>query len=120
MQRNIEIASTVCIGLCVMFGGRAILATLSQFAGIASFMLFLIACVQGFRLTRSLKKKDEVARLAASRDITALIAALFSIIAVLARPSWSIGATIAAVEFVIVLEVLRIVTASKYQASFKE
>jgi amino acid transporter len=116
MRRNIEILSTVCIGLCVMFGGRAILATLTQFAGIASFLLFLIACVQGWRLVQTLKKKDEVARLAASRDITALAAALFAIIAVLVKASWSIGATIASVEFVIVLEVMRIVTAARLQS----
>jgi len=115
MQRNIEIFSTAIIAICVMFGGRAILATLTQFSGIASFVLFCIACFQAVRLLRTLKQRDEVARLAASRDIAAFLAALFAIVAVLVRASWSIGTTIATVEFVLILEIMRIITAAKYQ-----
>jgi len=91
-------------------GGRAILMTLTHFAEIACLMLFAIACVQGLRLVRSLREREADSRLAASRDMTAMLAALFAVVAVAAHPSWSIGATIAAVEFALVLELMRLVT----------
>ena len=110
---RVEVISTCIIAVCIMFGGRAILATLAHFSGVASMLLFVIAFVQGAALVRSLRTKNEVARLAASRDITALLAILFAIVAVLSRASWSIGTTIIAVEFTLVLEIMRMLTASE-------
>ncbi len=109
---RIEFIATVVIGLSVIVGGRALLAELAQpqLAGIASLVLFALSVAQGLVLVRSLGQAGELARLVASRDITGFIAVLFAIVAVLTRASWSIGATITAVEFVLVLECMRLYT----------
>jgi hypothetical protein len=110
MRRNIELFATLSIAISLMFGGRAILMTLTRYADVASLMLFAIACVAGLRLVRAIRERDDASRLAASRDMTAMLAALFAVVAVAAHPSWSIGATIAAAEFALVLEIMRLIT----------
>lgn len=107
-----ELVSTVVIALCVIVGGRAVLATCALFAGPASMLLFVLALVQGAALVRSVRRKTPVARIEASRNITALVAELFAIVAVLTQASWSVGATIAAVEFALILEVMRLLANS--------
>ena len=102
--RALETGSLVLIGVAVMLGGGALLAELSRLRPSAVIGLVVVGVALLAGLTRGLALRGPAARLRVSRDV-AFVASVISAIAFVASPArWSLGASIAAFEFGIVLE----------------
>jgi hypothetical protein len=89
-----------------LIGGRAWISNIAQFHGIAISMLVIVGVVVIYAFRRNFLAGGPMARLTAARD-TAFLAAIAAAIAFVASPArWSIGATVAAVEFGLLVELL--------------
>jgi hypothetical protein len=104
--RRIEIASIVVIALAILIGGRSLLVSMSAFPQAGVAILTILGIAQLLALRRDRLTAGPQGRLHATRDI-AFLAAVVGAIAFVASPArWSIGASIAAVEFGLALELL--------------
>ncbi len=105
-SRVLEGAFIGVIMVAVLFGGRSWLVDVSQFHGIAIAVLGAIALVVVYAFRSNYLRGGPTARLHATRD-AAFLAAVASAIAFVAAPArWSLGATVAAVEFALVVELM--------------
>jgi len=92
--------------LVLLVGGWAWIADVAQFHGVAISMLVVIGVVIVYAFRRNFLAGGPLVRLYAARD-GAFLAAIASANAfVLAPARWSLGATIAAAEFGLVIELL--------------
>ncbi len=103
-SRGAEVLFLAIIGGVMLFGGPALLAELARFRGPASLALGLVGIALLFEMRRSLALGGPTARLRVSRDVAFVTALLAAIAFVLFPARWSIGTSIAAFEFGIVLE----------------
>ena len=104
--RLVEIASIVVIALAILIGGRSLLVSMSAFPQAGVAILTILGISQLLALRRDRLAPGSQGRLNATRDI-AFLAAVIGAIAFVASPArWSIGASIAAVEFGLALELL--------------
>lgn len=76
----------------------------------STLMLLTVAAACGWRLTVTLRARDSVpeARLLATREVTALVAAVLACTATGTGFSWARGAAVVATEFVFLIDVLRL------------
>ena len=103
--RAIELASVVVIAACVLLFGWALLQNLARLGTAAVIALAVLAVVQVVALRRNAAQGAATSTLRASRDASPFVAAIvLALVEVLTRQRWAIGATIAAVEFGLVLE----------------
>ena len=105
-SRVFEVASIAAIMLVLLLGGRAWIVDVAQFHGIAVSVLVLIGVVIVYAFRRNYLAGGPLVRMYASRD-AAFLAAIISAIAFVIWPAkWSLGATISAAEFGLVIELL--------------
>ena len=103
-SRIVEGAFLVVIMLAILVGGRSWILDVAQFHGIAVGVLGTIALFVVYAFRRSFLAGGPLARLHATRD-AAFLAALAAAIAFVLWPArWSLGATIAAAEFALIVE----------------
>jgi hypothetical protein len=102
--RAIELASVVVIAACVLLFGWALLENLARLGTAAAIALAVLAVVQVVALRRNAAQGAATSTLRASRDVAFVAAIVLALVEVLTRQRWAIGATIAAVEFGLVLE----------------
>jgi hypothetical protein len=92
------------IMLAFLVGGRAWVYDIAQFHGVAVSMLVIVAIVVIYAFRRNFLAGGPTARLAATRD-AAFLAAIGTAIAFVIVPArWSLGATVAGVEFGLIVE----------------
>jgi hypothetical protein len=102
--RAIEMASVVVIAACVLLFGWALLQNLARLGTPAAIALGVLAVVQIIALRRNAAQGAATGPLRASRDVAFVAAIVLALVEVLTRQRWAIGATIAAVEFGLMLE----------------
>jgi hypothetical protein len=100
----IELASIIVIGLCVLLFGWVLLQNVAHFGPYAAVMLVVLGTLQVIALRRNVMARGPMATVRATRDVAFVAAIVLALAEVLTRQRWAIGATIAAVEFAIVLE----------------
>ncbi len=105
-NRTTEIAAIVAIGIAIMLGGASLLAALSRERTFAACALALLAVMQVGALLRNRRAHPGAPNLRTTRDLLFVISACFALSFVLAPARWSIGSTIAAIEFALALELL--------------
>jgi hypothetical protein len=89
-----------------LIGGRAWVYDIAQFHGIAVSMLVILAIVVLYAFRRNYLAGGPNARLSATRDAAFLAAIGVAIAFVISPARWSLGATVVAVEFGLVIELL--------------
>lgn len=104
--RLLEAAVIGLIMFAFLIGGRAWVYDVAQFHGIAVAALGLIGLAVIYAFRRNYLAGGPLARLHAARDGAFLAAIAAAIAFVLSPARWSLGATIAAVEFGLVVELL--------------
>jgi hypothetical protein len=105
-SRLFEVSSIAAIMLVLLFGGRAWIVDVAQFHGVAVSVLALVGVVIVYAFRRNYLAGGPLVRTHASRD-AAFLAAIVSAIAFVIWPAkWSLGATISAAEFGLVIELL--------------
>ena len=105
-SRVLEGAFIAVIMLAVLVGGWWWLVDVAQFHGVAILVLAIVAVVVLFAFRSNYLQGGALARLHATRD-AAFLAAIASAIAFVASPArWSHGATVAACEFALVVELM--------------
>jgi hypothetical protein len=105
-SRIVEAAFLVAIMLAILVGGRSWILDVAQFHGIAVGVLGIIAVFVVYAFRRSFLAGGPLARLHATRDAAFLAALAAAIAFVLSPARWSLGATIAAAEFALIVELL--------------
>jgi hypothetical protein len=92
--------------IAFLIGGRAWVYDIAQFHGVAISMLTIVAIVVVYAFRRNFLAGGPAARLAATRD-AAFLAGIGAAIAFVVSPArWSLGATVVAVEFGLIIELL--------------
>jgi hypothetical protein len=105
-SRVVEAVFIALIMLAVLIGGRSWLVDIMQFHGVAIAALGIVALVVVYAFRRSYLRGGPLVRLSATRD-AAFLAGIGSAIAFVASPArWSLGATIVAVEFALIVELM--------------
>lgn len=105
-SRAWEAVFIAAIAFAILVGGRSLLAEIAQFRGPAAAALLLIAAALSFGLRRNAAPRAPAARLRATRDATFLVAILAALAFVYAPARWASGASVAALEFALALELL--------------
>jgi hypothetical protein len=104
--RILEAIFILAIMLAVLIGGRSWIVDVAQFHGVAIVVLGTIGVFLIYAFRRSFLAGGPLARLSATRD-AAFLAAIASAIAFIASPArWSLGATVVAVEFALIVELM--------------
>ncbi len=104
--RFVEAALIVLIMLAIAGGGASWLADVAAFHGFTIAVLAAVAVVIVAAFRRQFVGGAPRARIYATRD-TAFLAAIAGAIAFVASPArWSAGATVAALEFALAIELL--------------
>jgi hypothetical protein len=104
--RILEAAFILVIMLAVLIGGRSWIVDVAQFHGVAIVVLGIIGVFLIYAFRRSFLIGGPLARLSATRD-AAFLAAIASAIAFIASPArWSLGATVVAIEFALIVELM--------------
>lgn len=106
MSARIETISVVLIAVAVLVGGRQLLGSLVQHQVAAAIVLVVLLVAQFLALRRNYAAGGPAVRIRATRDVAFLVAVLLALILVASPQRWSIGATIAAVEFGLILDIL--------------
>ncbi len=105
-SRVVEAVFIAVIMLAVLIGGRSWLVDIMQFHGVAIAALGIVALVVIYAFRRSYLRGGPLVRLSATRD-AAFLAGIGSAIAFVASPArWSLGATIVAIEFALIVELM--------------
>jgi hypothetical protein len=105
-SRRVEGAFIVIIMLAVLVGGRSWILDIAQFHGLAIAALGTIGVFLIYAFRRSYLAGGPLVRIHATRD-AAFLAAIAAGIAFVASPArWSLGATIVATEFALIVELL--------------
>ena len=105
-SRIVEGVFVAVIMLAVLVGGRYWLADIAQFHGVAIAALGIVALVVVYAFRRNFLRGGPLVRLSATRA-AAFLAGIGSAIAVVASPArWSYGATIVAIEFALIVELM--------------
>ncbi len=105
-SRIVEGAFIAVIMLAVLIGGRSWLVDIAQFHGVAIAALGIVALVVVYAFRRNYLRGGPLVRLSATRD-AAFLAGIGSAIAFVASPArWSLGATIVAIEFALIVELM--------------
>jgi hypothetical protein len=105
-SRIVEGVFVAVIMLAVLVGGRYWLADIAQFHGVAIAALGIVALVVVYAFRRNFLRGGPLVRLSATRD-AAFLAGIGSAIAFVASPArWSYGATIVAIEFALIVELM--------------
>jgi hypothetical protein len=105
-SRRLESLIIVFLMIAFLLGGRAWIFDIAQFHGISISMLVILGVVVVYAFRRNFLAGGPGVRLNATRD-AAFLAAIAAAIAFVAAPArWSLGATVAAVEFGLVVELL--------------
>lgn len=105
-SRLLEAAVIGLIMFAFLVGGRAWVYDVAQFHGLAVAVLALVGLAVIYAFRRNYLAGGPNARLHAARDGAFLAAVAAAIAFVLAPARWSLGATIAAVEFGLAIELL--------------
>ncbi len=113
-SRRTELIFVIVIAVAIAAGGRSLLFSLSHNALIAGLWIAALAAflLTGVRRRRSLGASPVVL----TRDVTFVVAALLSIVYIASPARWSSGATIAALEFALILEMLTLVLPAQSEA----
>jgi len=105
-SRRVEGIFIVIIMLAVLVGGRSWILDIAQFHGLAIAALGTIGVFLIYAFRRSYLAGGPLVRLHATRD-AAFLAAIAAGIAFVASPArWSLGATVVATEFALIVELL--------------
>ncbi len=105
-SRVIEAVFIALIMVAVLIGGRSWLVDIMQFHGVAIAALGIVALVVVYAFRRNYLRGGPLVRLSATRD-AAFLAGIGSAIAFVASPArWSLGATIVAIEFALIVELM--------------
>ncbi len=105
-SRVIEPVFIALIMVAVLIGGRSWLVDIMQFHGVAIAALGIVALVVVYAFRRNYLRGGPLVRLSATRD-AAFLAGIGSAIAFVASPArWSLGATIVAIEFALIVELM--------------
>lgn len=104
--RAFETAMVALIALALLAGGASLLRELGRQPLLSGIALGLLMVLQLSALRRDLATGGPAARVRASRDVAFLAATIAAICSVLSPSRWSSGATVAAIEFGLVLEIL--------------
>ncbi len=105
-SRVIEAVFIALIMVAVLIGGRSWLVDIMQFHGVAIAALGIVALVVVYAFRRNYLRGGPLVRLNATRD-AAFLAGIGSAIAFVASPArWSLGATIVAIEFALIVELM--------------
>ncbi len=105
-SRIVEGIFVAVIMLAVLVGGRYWLADIAQFHGVAVAALGIVALVVVYAFRRNFLRGGPLVRLSATRD-AAFLAAIGCAIAFVVSPArWSYGATIVAIEFALIVELM--------------
>ncbi len=105
-SRVVEAVFIAIIMLAVLIGGHSWLVDVAQFHGVAIAALGTVALVVIYAFRRNYLSGGPLVRLSATRD-TAFLAAIASAIAFVASSArWSWGATIVAIEFALIVELM--------------
>jgi hypothetical protein len=104
--RVMEAVLIVIIMLAVLIGGRAWIVDVAQFHSVAVAVLGTIGVLVVYAFRRSYLLGGPLARLHATRDAAFLAAIAAAIAFVLSPARWALGATVVAVEFALILELL--------------
>jgi hypothetical protein len=104
--RSIEAIFVGIIALAVLIGGRGLLVEIAQFRLAAAIALVLIALAVLRNLGRNLAPRTPLGRFRSTRDVAFVAAIIAALAFVLSPARWSLGASIAALEFALVLELL--------------
>jgi len=102
--KTVEIASIVAIAVALLVGGSSILWQLAHLRGYALVVLGALALAQIFAMTR--RRRTATGQLQVARDIAFLAATLVALTYVTSPARWALGASIAAAEFGLLLELL--------------
>jgi hypothetical protein len=106
VSARIETISVVLIALAVLTGGRYLLGALVLHHVAATLVLVVLLIVQFLALRRNYAQDGSSVHIRATRDVAFLVTILLALALVASPQRWSIGATIAALEFGLVLDLL--------------
>jgi hypothetical protein len=106
VSRIIETGSVILIAVAVLFGGRTLLFGISQYHKLSLVVLAVLFVLQTVAVRRNYARGGALAQLRASRDVAFIATIILAFIVVASPARWSIGATIAAFEFALVLDIL--------------
>lgn len=103
-SRTVEAIFVAVIALAVLFGGRSLLVEIARFGVPAAAVLGALAFAQTFAMRRNFLAGGPLARIRAARDVAFIAATIAAVAFVLAPARWSIGASVAALEIALVVE----------------
>jgi hypothetical protein len=103
---RIETISVVLTAVAVLTGGQFLLGALVTHHVAATLVLMPMVPMQVLALRRNHAQGGPSARIRAARDVAFLVSMIFALTLVSWPHSWSIGATIASLEFAFVLDLL--------------
>lgn len=106
MAARIETISVVLIAAVVLTGGQYLLGALVTHHVAATFVLMPMVPMQWLALRRNYAQGGPSVRIRAARDVAFLVSMIFALTLVSWPHRWSIGATIATLEFAFVLDLL--------------
>jgi hypothetical protein len=106
VSRTVETLSVILIAVAILFGGRFLLFGIAQHHGFSLVILAVLFVLQSAMLRRNRARGGPLAQLRATRDVAFLATTILTFLVVLSPQRWSIGATIAALEFALVLDLL--------------
>lgn len=106
MSRIVETSSVILIAVAIVFGGRSLLFGIEQHHGFSLVILAILFVLQTVMLRRNRARGGPLAQLRSTRDVAFLATIILAFLVVLSPQRWSVGATIAALEFALVLDIL--------------
>jgi hypothetical protein len=106
VSARIETISVVLIAAAVLVGGRSLLGSFVQHHVAAMLVLSGLLVLQFLALRRNYAEGGPAVRIRATRDAAFLAAVVLALILVASPQRWSIGATIVALEFGFILDLL--------------
>jgi hypothetical protein len=106
VSRTVETLSVILIAVAILFGGRFLLFGIAQHHGFSLVILAVLFVLQSATVRRNRARGGPLVQLRATRDVAFLATIILTFLVVLSPQRWSIGATIAALEFALVIDIL--------------
>jgi hypothetical protein len=106
--RRAEILWVTVMAAAVALGGRLMLANLAHSRAVSAIAIAVILAASVVAMRRH--RANGAPPIALTRDVTFIAAALLALAFVLHPARWSMGATIAAIEFGLILEMGALLT----------